>query len=145
MSDKQYGWIENPPNWPPGKRGPATVPAAATIEQRLFFKGLLSEDEAFDYDAASIKSALEWLRSSPPEPFCLFIPLLFPHPPFQVQDPYYSMYRNLELPARVKLGEKTGYEPRFMAAIRREHVLERASEQHWHEVKAIYVSFLGSW
>lgn len=101
---------------------------------------MLTEAEAFDYDEASIKSALAWLDSKPPEPFCLFIPLIFPHPPFQVADPYYSMYRELELPPRVKLEEKTGYEPKFMAAIRREHGLERATEDHWHDVKAVYVS-----
>lgn len=50
------------------------------------------------------------------------------------------MYRELELPPRVKLEEKTGYEPGFMAAIRREHGLERATEEHWHEVKSVYVS-----
>lgn len=101
---------------------------------------MLTEAEAFDYDEASIRSALTWLKSSPPEPFCLFIPLIFPHPPFQVADPYYSLYRELDLPPRVKLEEKTGYEPKFMAAIRREHGLERATEDHWHEVKAVYVS-----
>lgn len=50
------------------------------------------------------------------------------------------MYRELELPPRVKLEDKTGYEPRFMEAIRREHGLERATEEHWHEVKSVYVS-----
>lgn len=49
------------------------------------------------------------------------------------------MYRELDLPDRVKLEEKTGHEPRYMAEIRREHGLERATEEHWKEVKAVYV------
>lgn len=119
---------------------PAPVPTNPTLQQRLFYRGLLTEAESDDFDEATIKSALTWLKSNPPEPYCLFIPLFYPHPPFQVKDPYFSLYRDLDLPPRLKLQDKTGFEPGYMAAIRREHKLERAEEKDWHNLKATYVS-----
>jgi hypothetical protein len=110
------------------------------VEQRLFFQGLVEETAPQDYDEAAINSALAWLESSPPEPFVLFLPLFYPHPPFKVKDPYYSMYLAETLPPRVKVSETTGYEPRFMEHVRREYGLDRATEQHWHDIKAVYVS-----
>lgn len=115
-------------------------PAVPTINQRLFYQGLVSESDVYDYDQECMNSALKWLQSSPPEPFCLFIPLIYPHVPFKVENPYYSMYLHADLPPRVKLQEKTGYEPQYMEAIRREHGLDRATEEHWKDVKAVYVS-----
>ncbi|MGG6498402.1 UNVERIFIED_CONTAM: hypothetical protein NY603_36300, partial [Bacteroidetes bacterium 56_B9] len=81
-------------NWPPGsanKDAKAQPPREdATIKQRLFFQGLVQEPAPLDYDQAAIDSALEWLKSDPPQPFVLFIPLIYPHVPFRVKDPYYS-------------------------------------------------------
>ena len=58
----------------------------------------------------------------------------------QVKNPYYSLYRDLALPPRVKVAETTGYEPKFKEEFRKAHGLERATENRWHEVKAVYVS-----
>lgn len=112
----------------------------ATIEERTFYRGLLEETDPKDYDEAAIDSALVWLKTNPPQPFVLFIPLFAPHPPFQVKDPYYHLYRELDLPQRVKLSEKTGFEPLFMSRMREEYGLQRATEEHWKEIKAVYVS-----
>lgn len=146
-ADIQYGPIENPPNWPPGSASTGAARTRppneeATIRQRLFFQGLVQEPVPLDYDQAAIDSALEWLKFSPPEPFVLFIPLIYPHVPFRVKDPYYSQYREVELPKRAKNEDRTGYEPKFHEHIRREHGLERASEEDWEECMRVYVSCL---
>ena len=135
---QEYGWIEKPPGFE--HKNPDKNAKDATLDDRLFYKGLVSEADAQDYDAATIDSALQWLRSNPPEPFCLFLPLMYPHVPFKVEEPYFSMYQDVELPSRVRLCDKTGYEPLFLDAMRREHGLDRATEQDWHRIKAVYVS-----
>ena len=66
-----------------GKHGSET-PANPSIEQRLFFEGLVSETDPMDYDEATVSSAITWLKNGPPEPFVLFLPLIYPHVPFKV-------------------------------------------------------------
>ncbi|WVQ68688.1 uncharacterized protein L199_006897 [Kwoniella botswanensis] len=143
QSFSEYGWIEDPPNWPPkfiNNRSDAG--ANATLNDRLFYKGMLTEAESEDFDEMTIRSALQWLKSNPPEPFVLFLPLIYPHPPFQVKDPYYSLYRELSLPLRVRAQDKTGYEPKYLGVMRKEHGLDRASEEDWHEIKAVYYGMI---
>lgn len=49
------------------------------------------------------EKALEFLRETREEPFALFVYLWAPHPPFQVPEPYYSMYdpKTIVLPQNV--------------------------------------------
>lgn len=107
-------------------------------------RDVVTEENAVEYDEASISSAIKWLESSPPKPVCLFISLIPPPSPpiHHFQYPAitsYSMYRPLDLPARVKVAKKTGYKQNFIAAICREHELE-ATGALWQEAKAVYVS-----
>lgn len=142
----QHGWIENPPNWPPAYQGKkdgiseAEKIANATLDERTFYRGILDPDEEFDYDHAVVSSAIEWLKGSPPEPFVLFMPLVYPHPPFQVAEEFYGMYQGVDLPPRIKLQQRSGHEPKYRQAIREEHKLDRATEEDWEKIKATYVS-----
>lgn len=83
-------------------------------------------------------------RLSPADkPWVLFMPLLFPHCPFQVEEPYFSMYDRSSIPATVSQPEKkTGYEPRYMATIREQYGTDRATEDIWREVKATYYGMI---
>ena len=76
------------------------------IWNRLFYLGLRNESQAIDYDAVTIDGALRWLDCPPKEPWVLFIPLQFPHPPFTVEEPWFSMYNRSQMPLPVAPGEK---------------------------------------
>jgi hypothetical protein len=67
----------------------------------LFYKGRREVSKAVDYDEAAIRSAEKWLDCSPNDkPWVLFLPLLFPHCPFTVEEPYFSMYKREDMPVQ---------------------------------------------
>lgn len=109
---------------------------------RLFYKGLRKRCDIVDYDEACVRSATRWLKFNPPEPFCLFMPLLFPHCPFTVEEPYFSMYDRTVMPEPVPTESKTGYEPRYMAAIRERYRTDRATIEQWKEITATYYGMI---
>lgn len=108
------------------------------IWNRLFYLGKRNETEAIDYDAAMIRGALNWLENPPQEPWVLFLPLLFPHCPFAVEEPWFSLHNRSQIPIPPKPEELIGHSPRFYQAIRDQHGLERATDEVWREVLATY-------
>ncbi|KAJ5675468.1 hypothetical protein N7462_008365 [Penicillium macrosclerotiorum] len=110
-----------------------------SIWERLFYKGRRDASKAVDYDEAAIRSAEKWLECPPDDrPWVLFLPLLFPHCPFTVEEPYFSMYKREEMPPPSSPEDKTGYEPVYMQMIRDRYGTHRASPEIWAEVSATY-------
>lgn len=110
---------------------------------RLFYSGSRGDSTVLDYDEAAIQSALQWLENPPKDkPWVLFLPLLFPHVPFAVEEPYFSMYDRSSMPAPVRFEDKTGYEPKFMERIRREYDTKRATSETWAELTATYYGMI---
>jgi hypothetical protein len=77
-----------------------------TIWNRLFYIGERNESEALDYDEMLTRGALTWLETPPAEPWVLFLPLVFPHCPFRVEEPFYSMYNRSEMPLPAKVEDR---------------------------------------
>jgi hypothetical protein len=97
LSVDEYGFLETPDFIP--KLSGSGGEAKDDIWSRLFYKGLRNAAEAMDYDDAVVRSALKWLDCPPKDkPWVLFMPLIFPHCPFQVEEPYFSMYDRAEMP-----------------------------------------------
>ena len=142
LSVTEYGFLETPEFVPKFTGGGAEKDES--IWGRLFYKGLRNPHEALDYDEAVIRSALKWLECPPDDkPWVLFMPLLFPHCPFQVEEPYFSMYdRSKMAPVVSEPAKKTGYEPRYMKTIRDQYGTERATPEIWAEVKATYYGMI---
>jgi arylsulfatase A-like enzyme len=96
-----------------------------------------------DYDDAVVRSALTWLKYPPQDkPWVLFMPLLFPHCSFQVEEPYFSLYDQSQMPIPTKPEQKTGYEPRYMKVIRDRYGTGRATDDIWKEVIATYYGMI---
>lgn len=68
------------------------------IWNSLFYLGKRNASQAVDYDGVTVAGALKWLEAPPKEPWVLFIPLQFPHLPFTVEEPWFSMYNRSEMP-----------------------------------------------
>ncbi|KAH7149841.1 putative sulfatase [Dactylonectria estremocensis] len=146
LSLNEYGFLETPEFMPKfaGDRSKENKGDKESIWNRLFYKGLRNANEAVDYDEACVRSALRWLDCPPDDkPWVLFMPLIFPHCPFQVEEPYFSMYDRTQMTGVVnKPEEKTGYEPRYMKTIREKYGTDRASDDIWKEVKATYYGMI---
>ncbi|KAF4629237.1 hypothetical protein G7Y89_g8912 [Cudoniella acicularis] len=139
----EYGFLEPPEFVPKFGAGNDTLKDEG-IFGRLFYRGLRDPDKAMGYDDAVVRSAITWLKCPPNDkPWVLFMPLLFPHCPFQVEEPYFSMYdrsKMAELSLNIDL--KTGYEPRYMKTIRERYGIGRATPEIWAEIKATYYGII---
>lgn len=115
LSVDEYGFLETPEFVPKfgqgggggGGGGGPSEDEKEDIWRRLFYKGLRNAEQAMDYDDAVVRSALKWLERPPKDkPWVLFMPLIFPHCPFQVEEPYFSMYDRAEMPQPSSKDEK---------------------------------------
>ena len=100
-----------------------------------FYHGALDEPPV-DFDEATVRTAIDWLSDGLPEPWCLFIPLMYPHPPFTASEPWFSMHdrADVPLPAQTDLTTR----PRFMQAIHDRYGLGRLDDDDWREIVATY-------
>ncbi len=144
LSVTEYGFLETPEFMPKFGRGSKVEVDEENVWGRLFYRGLRNANEALDYDEAVVRSALRWLDCPPKDkPWVLFMPLIFPHCPFQVEEPYFSMYDRSQMTGIVSKPEnKTGYEPRYMSSIRQRYGTGRATEDMWKEIKATYYGMI---
>ncbi|KAF5629202.1 putative choline-sulfatase [Fusarium sp. NRRL 25303] len=142
LSLSEYGFLETPEFTPKFAGGGREVDES--IWGRLFYRGLRDADKALDYDEAVVRSALTWLDCPPTDkPWVLFMPLIFPHCPFQVEEPYFSMYdRSKVSNVKATVDKKTGYEPRYMKSIREKYGTHRATDEIWREIKATYYGMI---
>ncbi len=106
-----------------------------------FMKGKLDtkdKDIYFDHDWAMIYGALDFIASyDGDQPFCMFLPIGYPHPPYCVEDPWYSMIDRNKLPARTTLSD-WDQKPSLLAGIRDGQHLEDWTEDRWTELRATY-------
>ena len=90
-------------------------------------------------DQESVDAAAEYIRNyDREEPLCLFLGLLYPHVPYQVEEPYYSKIDRSKLPARIPFGECEG-KSKIVGSIRHYQQLSDMSEAEWDEIRAVYL------
>jgi arylsulfatase A-like enzyme len=96
------------------------------------------ETDVLDIDEATTRTAEQLIAEGMPEPWILFVALVFPHPAFAVEDPWWSLHPRREVaPPRTRpsvLDDK----PAFMRAMREGYRLDLLSEHDWIELKATY-------
>ena len=106
-----------------------------------FFKGLLPTPPGqvwFDGDWAMVRGAIDFLRGfSGEQPLCLFLPLGYPHPPYCVEEPWFSLTERAAVPPRPRY-ETWEDKPALLAGIRDGQGLVGWSEERWRELRATY-------
>ncbi len=128
LSAHEYGFVEDPTRNLMGGGYPSDVWA------RLLYRGKL-EAGSTDHDEAAVRTVEARLADPPPQPWVMFVALIAPHCPFQVEEPWFSMYDRSAVPAPLPPG---GREPGFKAAIRERYGLDRVTPDMWQEVVATY-------
>jgi len=104
------------------------------------YRGKWNETGETHSDNIIIENACRFLRSKHDKPFCLFLALSFVHPPYFVEEPYFSMYSP----------DDTGYIPQaehagkasFMKHFHRYSGMDRANEDHAKKIKAAYYGMI---
>lgn len=135
----EYGFSVPPSSGP----GIATSTEAFSndVWARVFYRGRVPSDGRIDFDEAAIRTAVAWLERPLREPWVLYVPILAPHCPFQVAEPWFSMYEREAMPPPVPPRERSA-EPGFMRAIRERYGLERLTPEMWREVIATYYGMI---
>jgi len=91
---------------------------------------------SLDHDEAAVRTAEAWLADGLPEPWVLFVALIFPHPPFEVEEPWFSLHDRADMPA--PRPTPRGAAPRFVADLSRLHGFDRLDADDWAELRATY-------
>lgn len=106
---------------------------------RGFWFGSAGDGELVDGDEAIVRTAEQWLSEAAPtaEPWVLWIPLLFPHPPFAVPEPWFSMHDRSAMPTPIPRDAGEG-KPGFMAALRASYGWDELTPDDLAEIAATY-------
>ena len=115
-----------PPNpWPPEHR-----------LYRSFYYGCRGDGPYVDSDAMHVQEAVDLLREPPAEPFFLYLPLTFPHPPYTVEEPYFSLHDRALVrdPLPALLDDK----PHFMRVLHQAYRTSSLSDAERREIVATY-------
>lgn len=107
-----------------------------------FFAGKLdklpTEEIYLDSDWSHVLAAERFIQSYDGEkPFCIFLALQYPHPPYGVENPYYDLIDRSKLPTRVLPSTLKG-KPLMHELLRSALQLGNKPEVWWDELRATY-------
>ena len=111
-----------------------------------FYVGKLEppdDDLWFNGDWANVYGAIDVINHYDPEsdaPLCLYLPLGFPHPPYGVEDPWYSMIDPDEVPTRTPTPTEEQWQgkPSLLRGIYARQRMEGWTEERWRELRRTY-------
>jgi arylsulfatase A-like enzyme len=107
-----------------------------------FYVGRLDkgeEDIYYDHDWAHVLGAVDLIGDPPSDrPLCIYLPLVYPHPPYAVEEPWYSMVDRSEVPPRVPTPEDWSGKPTILEGIWEGQGLQGWSEERWTKLRATY-------
>ena len=94
-------------------------------------------DRRSSVDYAVLQLAIEVLeRRETERPFCLFLALFEPHPPYTISADFYDLYRAADMPRLAPPGLPR--RPRFHAALRAISGLGQVTEAEFRKLRAVY-------
>ena len=101
--------------------------------------GRLQTDENGRYysdDDLAVDAAIDRLRNPVDDrPVCIFLGLMYPHPPYAVEEPYFSMFDRQSLANRAGIGRNKSY----MQAVLRQNMGMAYDEADYAEMRACYL------
>ena len=108
-----------------------------------FFHGRLDkgdEEVYLDGDWGNVLGAADWIRRERPagRPFCIYLPLGYPHPPYAVEEPFFSSIDRAKLPPRIPAPADWTGKPSLLRGIHERQHLAGWTEERWTELRATY-------
>ncbi|HLK51587.1 MAG TPA: sulfatase-like hydrolase/transferase [Bryobacteraceae bacterium] len=88
-------------------------------------------------DYANMQSAARVLQERRRAPVCLFLPLLYPHPPYSAPRGFHNMYRPADIPPLRPAS--TPKQARFHAALRHRMRLDQVGDDLFRRIHAVYL------
>jgi arylsulfatase A-like enzyme len=107
-----------------------------------FFAGRLDTGDDDIYcndDWTRIFGAIDFIRNyNGDKPLCTYLPLQYPHPPYGVEDPWFSAIDRSKLPPRVLTPEGWVGKPMILEGIWERRNMQGWTEDRWTELRATY-------
>ncbi len=92
-----------------------------------------------DRDWAMVEGAVEQIKNRPADqPLCIYLPLSFPHPPYAVEDPWYSQIDPDKIPPRTPTPQEWDKLPSLLKGLYEGQHLEGWTEERWQELRRTY-------
>lgn len=137
-ADEVFTAASMPP--PPGPENPDCRGKPGDKNFYSHYEGCLGLDEHgrnYNADDATVDAAIERIRHPVDgKPLCLFLGLMYPHPPYGVEEPYFSMIDRKKLPRRAGTGRNKS---RMQERLREYMGMEAYTEADWAELRACYL------
>ena len=105
-----------------------------------FYFGPIEGDAEQHRDVQVTRAAQRFLRSPPDQPFCLWVNLTFPHPPYAAPEPWASMYGVDEVDDPIAV-DNEGV-PSYLAQLNRHARLDRCDAEHLRKMRAMYAGMI---
>ncbi len=107
-----------------------------------FFIGKMDKEEGAPYyrdnDWLHVQEAIRQVRERPKDkPLCLFLAITYPHPPYAVEEPFFSAIDRCALPPRITEAA-WALKPSMVRGLRDTQGLQHWSEERWNELRAVY-------
>lgn len=91
-----------------------------------------------DSDWAHVQAAVRQIEAhDPAQPLCIYLPLSYPHPPYAVEDPWFSDVDRAVQPPRITDVAWDG-KPSIINALRERFRMQGWDEARWSELRATY-------
>jgi len=94
-----------------------------------------------DMDWSCLNNALEIVEMIPEDqPFCLYLPLVFPHPPYGVEEPWFSCVSRDKIgPRRILTEDELEKKSKMFRSVYGKASLYELPEERFTEIKAVYL------
>ncbi|MFS0779772.1 sulfatase-like hydrolase/transferase [Neobacillus sp. 3P2-tot-E-2] len=97
------------------------------------------EEYYYDSDWANILGAIELIKNAPQDqPLCIYLPILYPHPPYAVEKEWYNLIDKSLLPERISAETLSDEKPSMLSGLRDRYNMQGWSEERWTELRATY-------
>ncbi|MFW6060527.1 MAG: sulfatase-like hydrolase/transferase [Phycisphaeraceae bacterium] len=107
-----------------------------------FMRGRIDKGDApyhRDGDWGHVEDAVEFIRGyDRDEPLCLYLPLGYPHPPYAVEEPWFSMIDRDKLPPRRPLPSRDAGKAGIIHDMAERFNMTGWTEDRWDELRATY-------
>lgn len=109
-----------------------------------FYSGELNVDENgenHDYDDECVNKSIDLIKHyDKDEPFCIFLGLTKPHPPYQIEEPYFSAVNREMLQRRIQLSDdEMAKKPKIIQELVKEMHTDLLANNDWDELRGCYL------
>jgi arylsulfatase A-like enzyme len=92
-----------------------------------------------DHDWAMVLGAIDFIRSAPRDrPLCIFLAVGYPHPPYGVEEPWFSAIDRAKLPPRLPAPASWDGKPALLKGLWERQGMQGWTEARWTELRATY-------